>query len=106
MPAVCGAAIEVPLIVFVDVSVVSHADLIDTPGAYQSTHAPASDQLGARSLRSLAATVIAAATRAGDEPHASAPSLPAATEYATPSAIDRDTARSSAALTPPPRLLL
>jgi hypothetical protein len=39
-PAVCGVAIDVPLIVFVAVSLVYQADVIDTPGANQSTQAP------------------------------------------------------------------
>jgi hypothetical protein len=37
---VCGVAIDVPLIVFVAVSLVYQADVIDTPGANQSTQLP------------------------------------------------------------------
>jgi hypothetical protein len=39
-PAVCGVAIEVPLIVFVSVELVDQADVMPTPGANQSTHVP------------------------------------------------------------------
>jgi hypothetical protein len=37
---VCGVAIEVPLIVRVAVLLVRQADVIDTPGANQSTQLP------------------------------------------------------------------
>ena len=39
-PVVCGVAIDVPLIVFVAVSLEYQADVIDTPGANQSTQFP------------------------------------------------------------------
>jgi hypothetical protein len=39
-PAVCGVAIEVPLIVFVAVSFVYHEDRMLTPGAKMSTQVP------------------------------------------------------------------
>jgi hypothetical protein len=37
---VCGVAIEVPLIVLVAVLLVCQADVIETPGANQSTQLP------------------------------------------------------------------
>jgi hypothetical protein len=39
-PAVCGVAIDVPLIVRVAVVLVYQADVIETPGANQSTQLP------------------------------------------------------------------
>ena len=39
-PAVCGVAIEVPLIVFVAVSLEYQADVIEEPGAKMSVHDP------------------------------------------------------------------
>lgn len=63
------------------------------------------------SLRSLAATVSAAVTRAGEEVQASCgvPTLlplPAATAKVTPSLIARETALSRVLLAGPPRLRL
>jgi hypothetical protein len=49
--------------------------------------------------------VIAASTRAGLELPAVVLSLPAATAYVTPAAIERFTAASSAVLGAPPRLM-
>ncbi len=40
MPATCGAAIDVPEIVFVAVFDVYHAEVILEPGANTSTHEP------------------------------------------------------------------
>src|SRR5262249_38100051 len=39
-PVTCGVAIDVPLSVLVEVSLLAHADWIDTPGAKTSTHGP------------------------------------------------------------------
>ena len=39
-PAVCGVAIDVPLIVLVAVLLVYHAEVMLTPGANQSTQLP------------------------------------------------------------------
>jgi hypothetical protein len=58
------------------------------------------------SVRVLDPTVIAAATRAGDELAAFAFELPAAIAYGTPELIELFTAVSSDVLTPPPRLML
>src|SRR6267143_6687380 len=95
-PATCGVAIDVPLIVFVDVSVSHHADVMFTPGANQSTHGPKSEKLALPSAEVVAPTVIASATPAGEPVQASALSLPAATAEVTPSAIELRTAVSSA----------
>lgn len=40
MPVTWGVAIEVPLMVFVAVAVVDHADVINDPGANKSTQLP------------------------------------------------------------------
>src|SRR5215208_449353 len=97
---------DVPLIVFVELSVKNHADVMSTPGANQSTQEPKSEKLAFASLLSVAPTVIASATPDGDPVHASSLSLPAAMPYKTPSAIELRTAVSSAADLPPPRLML
>src|SRR5438093_1443740 len=78
-PAVCGVAIDVPLIVFVDVSVSHHADVMFTPGANQSTQEPKFEKLALASAAVVAPTVIASATPDGEPAQASALSLPAAT---------------------------
>ena len=54
----------------------------------------------------VAPTVIAEATRAGDELHALALELPAASAYVMPELIELATALSSVVLAPPPRLML
>src|SRR5438093_12308433 len=79
-PVTCGVAIDVPLIVFVEVSVSHHAEVMFTPGANQSTQEPKSEKLARASFESVAPTVIASVTSAGDPPQASALSFPAATE--------------------------
>src|SRR2546422_5900502 len=79
-PVVCGVAIDVPLIVLVDVSVSHHADVMFTPGANQSTHGPKSEKSARASVESVAPTVIASVTSAGEPAQASALSFPAATE--------------------------
>ena len=105
-PATCGVAIDVPLIVLVAVSLVAHADVMLEPGAKMSTTLPKfeNDDAGV-GARASEPTVIAAATRAGDELHAFAFELPAAIAYVTPDAIELRTAVSSAVDTPPPRLM-
>jgi hypothetical protein len=72
-------AIEVPLSTLVAVSVVYHDEVMLTPGANQSTHAPRLDQLGRESLASVAPIVMAAGTRAGVYLQASFELFPAAT---------------------------
>src|ERR671933_2640624 len=92
-PVVCGVAIEVPLIVLVAVSEVFHADVTLTPGANQSTQLPTFAHDGFLSDESVALTVIASVTRAGEVLQAFCANrpntpFPAAMEYATPSAIE------------------
>ena len=64
------------------------------------------EKLACRSAESLAATVTAAGTRAGELPQASTAELPAATKAATPSLMTLWSAASTAALAAPPRLML
>jgi hypothetical protein len=77
-PVTCGVAIEVPEIVFVAVSLVFQDDVIFDPGAKMSTHVPKFENEERASVVVVEPTVIALATRAGDEPHASALLFPAA----------------------------
>ena len=77
-PATCGVAIEVPLIVFVAVSLVIHAEVMLEPGAKMSRHVPKFENDERASVLVVEPTVFAAATRAGDELHALAFELPAA----------------------------
>jgi hypothetical protein len=73
-------AIEVPLMVFVAVSLVFQADVIDDPGAKMSRQVPMLENDDRASVLVVEPTVIAFGTLAGDFVHASAPvSLPAAT---------------------------
>ncbi len=65
-PALWGADIEVPVISTLSLSPPFPADTMDTPGAYQSTHAPQFEKYGLVSVRSVAPVVIASATRAGE----------------------------------------
>src|ERR1700704_2557262 len=67
-----------------------------------STPAPKFENDAQPSLISVAPTVIASATSAGDWVETFAEELPADTQYVTPSAIERRTASSSAADTGPP----
>src|SRR4051794_25482157 len=64
-PAACGAAIEVPLMVLVAVSLLFQSEVMLTPGANQSTQLPTSDHDAAWSSRSTAATVMTPGTRPG-----------------------------------------
>ena len=86
IPATCGVAIEVPLIVFVAVSLVRHADRIDEPGAKISTPLPKLENDERASVLVDAPTVIASATRAGEKLAALVFELPAAIAYVTPAA--------------------
>src|SRR5262249_31992209 len=104
-PVTCGVAIEVPLIVFVAVSLVFQAEGMDEPGATMSRQVPMFENDDRASVLVVEPTVIAAGTRAGDVLHASALSLPAATAYVTPSAMELVTALSSVVSMPPPRLM-
>jgi hypothetical protein len=65
-PATCGEAIDVPLIVFVAVLLVDHADVIELPGANTSRQLPKFEYDARASLLVVAPTVSAALTRAGE----------------------------------------
>ena len=78
MPATCGVAIEVPLMVFVAVSLVFHAEVMLDPGANRSTQVPKFENDDRTSPLVELPTVSAWETRAGEEPQASALLLPAA----------------------------
>jgi len=80
-PVTCGVAIDVPLMVFVAVLLVFHAEVMDEPGAKMSRQVPMLENDDRASVLVVEPTVIAAATRAGEPLQALAPlSLPAATE--------------------------
>src|SRR5262249_55567475 len=93
-PVTCGVAIEVPLIVLVAVSLVFHDEVMFTPGAKMSVQVPKLENDARASLMSVAFTVIAAATRAGEKLHASALELPDAMAKVTPELIAALTALS------------
>src|SRR5687767_3157460 len=88
-PATCGLAIEVPLMAAVAVSPECPAPGTSTPGAMMSTQRPRLLNDAMLSFLSLAATVTAPGTRAGDHPQASSGTpisgtpLPAATTTVT-----------------------
>jgi hypothetical protein len=65
-PATCGVAIDVPLIVFVAASPDPHAEVIETPGANTSTQLPKFAHEAFVSVSSVALTVSAAPTLAGE----------------------------------------
>lgn len=92
VPATCGVAMDVPLIVFVAVFELYHADVMFTPGALMSTQLPKLENDANPSLMSVAPTVIALGSLDGDELHAFAVLLPAATAYTTPAAVELATA--------------
>ena len=102
---------EVPLIVFVAVLLVYHDDVMLTPGAKMSTQEPKFAHDAFVSLLLVALTVIAEATRAGDDLQASCATpmklpLPAAIAYVTPLAMELATALSNAVEAPPPSDML
>src|SRR6185295_13032192 len=105
-PATCGVAIDVPDSVLVAVEPVYQSETMPEPGANTSTQVPTLEYEARASVRSLAATVSAAAARAGDCVHASTLSLPAATETVTPSSTSAVIAASRLLLVAPPRLRL
>src|SRR5689334_17283432 len=93
-PVTWGVDIEVPLSTRTESSALAKSDLISTPGAKMSTQVPKLEKDARRSDRSVAPTVMAAGSRAGDSLHASWLSLPAAATYVTPDAMDALTALS------------
>ena len=79
-PVTCGVAIDVPLMVFVAVLLVFHAEVIEEPGAKMSRQVPMLENEDRASVLVVDPTVIAVGVRAGEVLHAFAPlSLPAAT---------------------------
>jgi hypothetical protein len=77
-PVTCGVAMDVPLIVFVAVLLVAHADVMLDPGAKMSTTLPKFENEERASFIVLAPTVMASLTRAGEELLAFVFELPAA----------------------------
>jgi len=65
----------------------TEADNTFTPGAKISRQVPKQLKLALASELSVAPTVIAEATKAGENPHASALELPAATTTTTPAFV-------------------
>src|SRR5262245_13569977 len=96
---------EVPLNVAVAVFDENQADRIPLPGANMSRHVPKFENDDLASVVVVEPTVIAFAARAGDELHALALLLPAATAIGTPAFERLFTAVSSALEAPPPRLM-
>ena len=84
----------------------NHADKIPEPGANRSRHVPKLENEERASVVVVEPTVIAFAARAGDELHAFALLLPAATAIATPEFERLFTAVSRELEAPPPRLIL
>ncbi len=78
-PATCGDAIDVPLMVFVAVSLVYQAEVMLDPGAKISTHDPKFENEDLASPFVVEPTVRALAARAGEELQASTLLFPAAT---------------------------
>src|SRR5688572_20552717 len=105
-PATCGLAIEVPEIDWVALSLPMLAPRMLTPGAKMSTQEPKFENEARLSASSLAATVMADGSLAGDVLHASWLSLPAASANGMPDATALATASLSACEKPPPRLML
>ena len=65
-PATCGEAIEVPLRVAIALVAVYQAEVMELPGAKRSRHFPKLEYDARESELSVAPTVIALATRAGE----------------------------------------
>ena len=94
-----------PLSVAVAVFDVYQADRIEEPGAKISRHVPKFENEERASVEVVEPVVIAFAARAGEELHAFALLLPAATAIVTPALLRLLTAVSSALETPPPKLM-
>src|SRR5437870_4210637 len=77
-----------------------------TPGALMSTQLPRFENDANPSLMSVAPTVIALGSLAGEVPQASALLFPAAIAYTTPAATEFATAAFKVDERPPPRLML
>lgn len=74
----------VPEMVLVAVVLPIHAERISTPGLKTSTRLPKLENDARASLESIAPTVMALGSEAGEKPEASAAELPAATTTVTP----------------------
>ena len=94
-----------PLIVFVAVLLVFHADVMPDPARRDRRQVPKFENDDRASMLVGLPTVRACATRAGEELQAFALLLPAAIAKVTPEAIALRTASSSAVEAPPPRLM-
>ncbi len=105
-PTTCGVAMDVPLMVLVAVLLPIHAEVMFTPGARILTHDPKFEKEAQPSLMVVAPVVIAVGVLDGDELHALAALLPAATAKTTPAAMEFVTAAFSADENDPPRLML
>src|SRR5882724_7063685 len=97
---------EVPLSVAVAVLDENQDERIPEPGAKRSTQVPKFENDERASVLVVEPTVMAFAARAGEELHAFALLLPAATAMGTPALARLLTAVSRAVETPPPRLML
>ena len=106
IPATCGDAIDVPDHVAVVVGLPIIDDVMLTPGAKMSRQVPQLENDARASVEDDAPTVMAEGALDGDELHASALLLPAATTMVMPSATARSTAALSDELNPPPKLML
>jgi hypothetical protein len=65
-PATCGAAIDVPDLLEVEVGLVIAAEIMCTPGAKISTQEPRLENAAKSSVESVAPTVIADASLDGE----------------------------------------
>lgn len=106
-PDTCGHAIDVPLIVALELSDDTPADVIEEPGAKMSRHDPWLLYPARVSSHPVAPTVMAELTCAGEKLQASWLSLPAATTTTTPAAVALSIAVSTKPMFPePPKLAL
>jgi len=97
----------VPLIVALELSDDTPADVIEEPGAKMSRHDPWLLYQARVSSLLVAPTVMADPTFAGEKPQASMSSFPAATTTITPAAVALSIATSTKFMFPaPPKLAL
>ena len=106
VPATCGAAIEVPLSMRSAVWLRQSGADTHWPGASRSTQLPKFEKTARLSVLSLAPTVIAPGTRAGERRQALLFSLPADTTTWKPASSRLRTASSSIGWASAPRLML
>lgn len=101
----CGAAIEVPVSLWLSLSPLFQAEVMPVPGANRSVQAPQLESERRWSPEVELFTTMASPMSPGEFLHASAPLLPEETTQVTPEAIELRIALSSAALTPPLMLM-